>query len=142
MPVSGVLEFLTECQAQGDRYALVTVGEWPHQMRKLEQLKLPFTYMRIIPDDPGSVTVKYDVFQSIMRRNEGAEFVVVGDRLDRDIAVGKSLGFITVRMRLSSGKYSDWEPECEEEVPDYTVKDFFELMQLPFFGQPIPPAST
>jgi putative hydrolase of the HAD superfamily len=131
-PAPGILEFLIECQAKGDRYALVTVGEWALQMRKLEHLKLPFAYIRITPDT-GLPTAKLDVFESIKRRNGDVELVVVGDRLDRDIAVGKSLGFTTVRMRLPRGRYSDFESQTPEETPDYTVKDFFELMQLPIF---------
>jgi HAD superfamily hydrolase (TIGR01549 family) len=57
-----------------------------------------------------------------------AEALMVGDRLDNDIAPAKRLGLQTARIR--TGWYSDVEPSCEEEQPDYEARSLLELARL------------
>lgn len=54
--------------------------------------------------------------------------VMVGDRLDNDIAPAKSLGMKTVRIKQGFGKYA--VPENEAEKADYTVNHLNEICQL------------
>jgi HAD superfamily hydrolase (TIGR01549 family) len=53
------------------------------------------------------------------------EALMVGDRLDNDIAPAKRLGLKTARIRV--GWYSDVEPRSDEEQPDYEASSLLEL---------------
>jgi HAD superfamily hydrolase (TIGR01549 family) len=56
-----------------------------------------------------------------------AEALMVGDRLDNDIAPAKRLGLKTARIR--TGWYSDVEPRSDEEQADYEANSLLELAQ-------------
>ena len=144
--VPGAREFLNQTQVLGDRCVLVTVGEWALQMKKMQHLALTFSRYVILPnpvpeEEPtlfwsaNPVFVKKAAFEQLKTEAGDGKVVVVGDRLDRDVAPGNMLGLTTVRMRLPDGKYSLLEPQSPEEVPDFTAANFFELMQLPIFTE-------
>jgi FMN phosphatase YigB (HAD superfamily) len=128
--VDGVREFLEQTKARGDRCVLISVGVWALQERKIHTLGLVIDH-KILPDN-GTSSIKEGTFKEYAAMADG-DVVVVGDRLDRDITPAKSLGFTTVRICLPEGKYSHHMPQSDEEIPDHTVKDFFELMRLPIF---------
>ena len=54
--------------------------------------------------------------------------VMVGDRLDNDIAPAGRLGMRTVRLLRGLGAY--YEPKCAEEHPDHTIRTLAELFHL------------
>lgn len=59
---------------------------------------------------------------------EPAEAVMVGDRLDNDVAPAKALGLHTVRILRSLGAYHT--PRTAEEAPEYTIRDLTGLLTL------------
>lgn len=135
--VPGAREFLDALKARGDRCVLVTVGPWAYQTKKIQRLGLGLrsTILSPLPNKNGiypdlPLDAKEHTFSSYKKKAEGAPVVVVGDRLDRDIAPAKRLGLATVRIRLPEGKYSSQEPQTPEETPDCEVADFFELLEL------------
>jgi FMN phosphatase YigB (HAD superfamily) len=54
-----------------------------------------------------------------------AECILVGDRLDRDIAPAKALGMATIRFR--TGRHRRQKPRLAAETPDIEVTDVQEL---------------
>lgn len=56
------------------------------------------------------------------------EAVMIGDRLDNDIAPAKSIGMGTVWIKQGFGKYQT--PLSEKDTPDYTVDHLSELLDL------------
>lgn len=56
------------------------------------------------------------------------ECLMVGDRIDTDILGGNLVGMCTVHLK--KGKYVDIKPKTKEEVPDFEIDDFTELMNL------------
>lgn len=54
--------------------------------------------------------------------------VMIGDRLDNDIAPAKSLGMKTVWIKQGFAVYSS--PTCSEEQPDHTISNLMELKNL------------
>ena len=54
--------------------------------------------------------------------------VMIGDRLDNDIAPAKALGMRTVRILQGYGKYS--VPTCEAEMPDYSVSSLNDVCEI------------
>jgi HAD superfamily hydrolase (TIGR01549 family) len=67
------------------------------------------------------------LFRSVLDRAgcQPAEVLMVGDRLDNDIAPAKRLGLKTARIR--TGWYRDVEPCSHEEWPDYEASSLLEL---------------
>jgi len=54
--------------------------------------------------------------------------VMVGDRLDNDIAPAKRLGMKTIRVKQGFGRLA--VPLTETEIPDYSVNDLDEVCRL------------
>ncbi len=70
------------------------------------------------------------LFQFVLDRArcQPAEALMIGDRLDNDIAPAKRLGLKTEWIRV--GWYSDVEPHGEEERADYEARSLWELAQF------------
>lgn len=129
--VKGIHSFLNK---YGDQTELVSIATHGLQMKKIKQVGIADLLRGI--SVVKSAVEKAKLFRKLAAT--GAESpgttVVIGDRLDRDIFNGNKIGCITVRMRLSDGKYSGVEPlEGSMETPDYTVSNFNELLELPIF---------
>ena len=134
--VEGLEEFLNECHRRGHSCLVVTVGSWSLQSEKLSRLAVQVPMYVIFPTAQAYFAKREFLNQFATKRNLDRKKVVhIGDRLDRDIEIGKSLGFWTIRMRTPGGKYSLDEPTSQKEVPDFTVHNFFELIELPFFAE-------
>lgn len=71
-----------------------------------------------------------EMFLRALRKSGGSaeSSVMIGDRLDNDIAPAKSLGMKTVWLKQGFAVYSS--PTCSEEQPDYTISDLVELKNL------------
>jgi FMN phosphatase YigB (HAD superfamily) len=130
---AGAKEFLALLKSRGDFHALVTVGREEVQKAKIGHLGLVFDDIAIVPKGDNPSMKSEAIARLASEGGTEAPCVLVGDRLDRDISVGNSLGLTTVRMCLREGRYSLIEPQNELEKPTHSVADFFELMKLPLF---------
>ena len=54
--------------------------------------------------------------------------VMVGDRMDNDIAPANHLGIHTIRLKRGLGAYH--EPQSDDEVAEYTVSTLTELLDF------------
>lgn len=54
--------------------------------------------------------------------------VMIGDRMDNDIAPANRLGIHTVRLKRGLGAYH--EPQSDDETPEYTISMLEELLDL------------
>ena len=54
--------------------------------------------------------------------------VMIGDRLDNDIAPAKALGMRTIRVLQGYGRYC--VPTCKAEMPDYSVSSLSEICRI------------
>lgn len=54
--------------------------------------------------------------------------VMVGDRMDNDIAPANRLGMHTVRLKRGLGAYH--EPQSDEEKPEFTISTLVELLDI------------
>ena len=61
---------------------------------------------------------------------EPDQALMVGDRLDNDVAPAKGLGFRTVRLLRGLGAY--YRPQSADEEPDRTIRELAELPELLF----------
>lgn len=71
-----------------------------------------------------------EIFLRALKRSGGSaeSSVMIGDRLDNDIAPAKSLGMKTVWIKQGFAVYSS--PTCPEEQPDHTISNLMELKNL------------
>ena len=54
--------------------------------------------------------------------------VMIGDRMDNDIAPANRLGMRTVRLLRGLGAYH--QPQSADEQPEYTIRSLTELLKL------------
>ena len=54
--------------------------------------------------------------------------VMVGDRMDNDVAPAKRLGIHTVRLKRGLGAYH--EPQSDDEIPEFSISTLEELLDL------------
>ncbi len=136
-PVPGAEEFL---RRWGPETVLLSVGEKDTQIEKLTRANLTHFHTWLIVSSPKD---KADRIHDVARvwRREGNPVIMIGDRLDYDIAPAKKAGLVAVRMRHPYGKeeYRLREPRTErpEEWPDLTVTNFNEFLEkLPLLIYP------
>lgn len=60
--------------------------------------------------------------------------VMIGDRLDNDIAPAKALGMKTIWIKQGFSAYCS--PTCPQEQPDYTFLNLLELKNIYIEGEP------
>lgn len=71
-----------------------------------------------------------EMFLRALKRSGGTAecSVMIGDRLDNDIAPAKALGMKTVWIKQGFAVYSS--PTCSGEQPDHTISNLLELKQF------------
>lgn len=84
----------------------------------------------VTSDDAGADKPDRRMFSAILgeMRAESSPVIMVGNRLDRDIAGGNRAGMITVWARMST-RYRQ-EPEGPDEVADFEFSDYQDLVGL------------
>ncbi len=130
-PFPGVRETLAKLAGRVRR-VLVSVG-WPEtQRKKVERLGLGPLLDRTLFLAPKSKGGKETAFRSLLL-SEGlrpAGALVVGNRLDDEIAAGKRLGIPTALVR--GGEFGTLHPNGPDETPDVVISGLPEL--LPMLG--------
>jgi FMN phosphatase YigB (HAD superfamily) len=105
---------------------LVTEGIERIQKGKIRHLGIGSAFEDMIFLDPGEARAKEAAIAVFLAGQgiEAREAVIVGNRLDREIAAGRRLGITTIWIRKGEG--SEMVPGKENE-PDFTIRDFAEL---------------
>ncbi len=125
--VPGATEFLAR---YGKQCAVLSSGNAILQIRKLGHFGLTIERFWRISIVPRHELKETEIASIARYGNAPHETIIIGDRLDTEIAMGNRLGCRTARMRLPEGKYSACEPREPDEVADATVTNFFELMGI------------
>ncbi len=130
-PYPDVIPTLMKLREMGLKLGVVTSGLAVKQWEKLIRLGLHhFFHAVVISEEIGVEKPNPRIFTEAAERLgvEPSECVFVGDRLDHDIRGANRVGMVTVRVR--KGKYSDMEPENEEDVPDFEISRLGELLDV------------
>ncbi|MCB0914858.1 MAG: HAD-IA family hydrolase [Actinobacteria bacterium] len=109
-PLAGVEEMLAHLRADGVRLALVTDGALSTQQSKIDALELADAFDRIVMSDELGRQYRKPhprpVLEAMRALDATAdEFVMVGDRPDKDVASAAGAGARAVRVR--TGEYAD-----------------------------------
>ena len=67
-------------------------------------------------------------FVDLVNKINSRQTLVIGDRIQSEISVGKSLN--TTTIWIQNGKFADQVPRNESEQPDFIVNNLIELMAL------------
>jgi FMN phosphatase YigB (HAD superfamily) len=121
----GVSDLLKDIRAKGIFSAIVSTGDQFLQKKKMLILGLEALVDAIYLCDLPSE--KLDRFKKCLHRFSvlPRETLVVGDRIDREICLGKKLGCVTVRVL--QGRHSNMAPEEDAHVADYTMRNIVSL---------------
>ncbi len=121
----GAEELLQSLQKEKIKLALVTAAS---NRKKREILIKPiasfFNVIKIVNEKSPPE------FQDILKtfQVKPSETIVIGDKITHEIAIGNLLGMTTIRLK--SGKYTEEEPQNENEKPTYS---FSNLEQIRIF---------
>ena len=134
-PFQDVLPTLQKLEDRNVVSHLVTTGIPDRQNAKLKQLGLDRffsdsrgTLQVIVPEDEQEQ--KDDAFRAAFTRMGVSphDTLVVGDKLDVDIASGNRCGAATARVR--HGRQTGREPAKEEERPDFEIDRIGQLLDI------------
>lgn len=125
-PDAGCIELLTDLRASRVRVALVSNYTTERPMLKLRALGLErvadflITSEEVGAEKPSPTPFEYALARLRVRSREAW---MVGDNLQQDIGAARALGLTAVWFQ---------RPECRDtgEVPDFIVRDWFELREL------------
>lgn len=121
-----VLQLLERMQAKYELF-LVTAGSLKTQRQKVEILKIEKFFKKIIYVDLQSGETKSKAFEEVSQLTGAPKLKIlsVGDRIDTDIAVAKSLGMKA--CLVTRGEYAKLKPLSPLEVPDFQVGQVTEI---------------
>lgn len=109
----------------------IIANQNPGTADRMEQYGL-FQYLDLIIASAEEGVAKPDlrIFQLALRRADcpPEKAVMIGDRLDNDIAPAKRAGLKTIWIRQGFGGMAT--PLTEEETPDCSVNDLYGLIEL------------
>jgi FMN phosphatase YigB (HAD superfamily) len=125
--VARTLRFL---RSRGVRCFLLTSGVHRRQAAKIEKLGLQDAFDDIVINDVDRGDLMSECFRYLLDRHRlrPQEVLVVGDRPQEEIRIGKDLGATTAQML--HGRFSSFEPRDERETPDYRITGVFQVPTL------------
>lgn len=126
----GIGDLLRAVHGHGVPQGLVTNNEPSRVLADLARHGLDHCFVFSPPQDPPVRKPNPAVFLNAAAALEvGPErCLVVGDRIDTDIAPAKQLGMTAVLFR--TGRHAGQQPRTWEEVPDHEVRDVSGLADL------------
>ncbi|MEN9626333.1 MAG: hypothetical protein RL557_661 [archaeon] len=109
------------------KLVLLSQGSPRQQERKIDVLGIRVYFDLLLFPQMGE---KKKYFERLSKQLEvkPEEILVVGDRIDNELKIAKSMGMKTVR--LVHGKYASLQPQEKDERPDFEIKNLSELITL------------
>lgn len=109
----------------------IIANQLPGARKRLELMGILLYFDVIsVSSDEGIAKPNPEIFlRALEKANCSAEeAIMVGDRLDNDIAPAKALGMKTVWVKQGLGKYASIRNE--REAPDFTVSSLGEILNI------------
>jgi len=117
------IEVLEELKRKKLKLILITEGSITQQNKKINALGIRYHFNKIYISKGD----KTEFFKNILKTDNllPEEVLCVGDRINKELSVGKKLGLKTAR--LLKGVYSNQIPENEFEKPDFAINNLIEI---------------
>jgi putative hydrolase of the HAD superfamily len=121
---------LIELVKEGLNLGIVSEGLQVKQWEKLVRLGVQhfFDVVVIAEENPKGKTKELFMEACGQIKCKPDECMMVGDRIDKDIAGANKAGLTTVQILTE--KYSKTKPKSESEMPNYVVKSLGEVAKL------------
>lgn len=128
-PRAGGLDILEKASKQFPLF-LVTQGDIDVQMNKVDRLQIIPFFKHVYYIDPFANENKLKAFSAILShwQFDPQKVLSIGNRLDNEIALSKSLGMKTCYVRY--GEHSLDRPETPLQIPDFNITELSELRPL------------
>ncbi len=128
LPVSRDLLAMLDRLSDRCTLLLVTSGDPVTQSEKIRQMRIGNRFQNLVYVPLGQS--KRDALEELIGEHqlEPARTLVVGDRVDSEIAAARRLGMRTVRVR--GGEYGHLRPTSAEEQADWEVDSVLDLEQF------------
>jgi FMN phosphatase YigB (HAD superfamily) len=123
----GAFELLSRAQSHLPLF-LVTQGDIPTQIKKVEMLNIVSFFRHIYYVDPYAGESKLQAFKAILNQTRFTpeSILSIGNRLDNEITLSKNVGMGTCFFRY--GEHASEVPKTELEVPDLQITHLGELV--------------
>ena len=130
VPYPDTVPTLTELKRRGYKLGVIANQSYGTEQR-LKNWNL-YHFLEVIAASAELGVAKPDpaIFKWALKQADCSpqDTVIVGDRMDNDIAPANRLGIHTVRLKRGLGAYH--EPQSDDETPEYTISMLAELLDL------------
>ena len=130
LPYPDAIPMLAELKRRG--YKLGVIANQPLGTEKRLMRWLLYDYFDVIAASAELGVAKPDpaIFQNALKQAgcPAQNAVMVGDRLDNDVAPANRLGIHSVRLLRGLGAYH--VPQSADELPEYTIQTLAELFSI------------
>ena len=130
VPYPDVAPTLAELKRRGHKLGVIANQNYGTKQRLKKWGLLPFFEMIAASAELGLAKPDPAIFEWALKQAACSprNAVMVGDRMDNDMAPANRLGIHTIRLKRGLGTYH--EPQSDDEVPEYTVSTLAELLEL------------
>ncbi|MAG22135.1 MAG: hypothetical protein CL943_02415 [Candidatus Diapherotrites archaeon] len=126
-----VIPLLEKLKAKKIKLVLITSGIHSRQQKKIKLLGLREWMDLIFIHDIEKLTVsKRTLFKEAIQALglKPSECISVGDRIQREIKIGNSMGMTTIR--LLQGRFRSMKPKNALEEPDFEIKNLLNILEI------------
>ncbi|MBQ7523316.1 MAG: HAD family hydrolase [Oscillospiraceae bacterium] len=130
VPYSDVVSTLTELKQRGYKLGVIANQNYGTEQRLNNWNLLQFFDIIAASAELGMAKPDPAIFEWALKQADCSpqNAVMVGDRMDNDMAPANRLGIHTVRLKRGLGAYH--EPQSDDEMPEYTISMLAELLDL------------
>ncbi len=130
VPYPDVVSILTELKQRGYKLGVIANQNYGTEQRLKNWNLHQFFEMIAASAELGMAKPDPAIFEWALKQADCSpqNAVMVGDRMDNDMAPANRLGIHTVRLKRGLGAYH--EPQSDDEMPEYTISMLAELLDL------------
>ena len=130
VPYPDVFPTLTELKRRGYKLGVIANQNYGTEQRLKNWNLLPFFEMIAASAELGMAKPDPAIFKWALNQADcrPQNAVMVGDRMDNDMAPANRLGIHTVRLKRGLGAYH--EPQSDDEIPEFSISTLEELLDL------------
>ena len=130
VPYPDAVPTLRELKRRGYKLGVIANQNYGTEMRLKNWNLLRFFEVIAASAELGMAKPDPAIFEWALKQADCSpqNAVMVGDRMDNDMAPANRLGMHSVRLKRGLGAYH--EPQSDDEVPEYTISMLAELLYL------------
>lgn len=130
IPYPDAVPTLTELKRRGYKLGVIANQNYGTEQRLKNWNLYQFFEVIVASAELGMAKPDSAIFEWALKKADCSpqNAVMVGDRMDNDVAPANRLGIHSVRLKRGLG--SCHEPQSDDEIPEYTISMLAELLEL------------